>query len=87
MFFSKCQSFKQELTLNGVNNENNDDSSDSEVENGDDDQSSDDELSFESDDEGNYQQNLNKKQLTPRGEFFAIYIQNSAVFVTGKKSV
>lgn len=87
LFFSKCQSFKQELTLNGVNNENNDDSSDSEVENGDDDQSSDDELSFESDDEGNYQQNLNKKQLALKGEFFSINIQKSAVVLTGEKNI
>lgn len=48
----------QELNLTEVNDEG--DSSDSENEN-DANESSDDELSFESDDEGNFQQNLNKK--------------------------
>lgn len=47
--------------MNDVND--NGDSSDSENEHEDEVQSSDDELSFESDDEGNYQQNLNKKHL------------------------
>lgn len=47
--------------MNDVNNDG--DSSDSENENEDQTQSSDDELSFESDDEGNFQQNFNKKRL------------------------
>lgn len=45
--------------MNDVNNDG--DSSDSENENDDEAPSSDEELSFESDDEGNYQQNVNKK--------------------------
>lgn len=56
--FSK-RIFCQEFSLNDVNNDG--DSSDSENENDDQVQSSDDELSFESDDEGNFQQNFNKK--------------------------
>lgn len=58
-----CISSK-ELTLNDVNNEGDSSDSENEIEEDGVHSSDDDELSFESDEEGNYQQNLNKQPLS-----------------------